>query len=602
MKEAYQEIIAKAATGIVEDSIKAAWNKVKHYFEDSRIKDEIAYGSAYEDYLWNTKSKNSRIKTLIYRRVPKDLYSFYECVGVSFNEETIDTSDINNLLMVDSRIVVTGTGGIGKTTMLKHLYLNTIETTNYIPVLLELRSLNSYDIKDISVENAVFNNLVQNGFTLSKEYYEYSMMKGGYIVFLDGFDEINRDRISIVSNSIRAMCGKYNENKYIITSRPQDSFIGWNDFTEVQAQCLTKVQALNLINKIEFDETIKSRFSQDLNNFLFDKYESFASNPLLLTIMLLTYNDHAVFPERLNDFYEQAFFTLYNMHDATKEAYVRDIRTGLGCEDFKAVFSYFCFKSYFAGQFEFSENELHQHIQTAKARFPSLKFSVDDYLEDLLQSVCMLVKEGLSYRFSHRSFQEYFAALYTCKLEDETQKKLLAIWMGESSACLFDSYLQMLYNMQENKVKILVLAPGLKRIQTLYENGGCTVEFLKCFFYGIHVSEPTEFAPNGDLSFEINNRYLCNIVASTCKLNDYSFADADELTSECRETIIKLLPLQKNYFINLDVAVEAVGETEFLKCTEWFENQIIFVISILKQIRNDKIGNKRKVASILEEL
>ena len=33
-----------------------------------------------------------------------------------------------------------------------------------------------------------------NGFTLADEYYKYSLEKGGYIILLDGFDEVNRDK------------------------------------------------------------------------------------------------------------------------------------------------------------------------------------------------------------------------------------------------------------------------------------------------------------------------------------------------------------------------------------------------------------------------
>lgn len=84
-----------------------------------------------------------------------------------------------------------------------------------------------------------------------------------------------------------------------------------------------------MIKKIDFDETVKEVFCKELDARLYDSYRSFASNPLLLNIMLLTFQKHAVIPERLNDFYEEAFVTLFNAHDATKDAYVRDIRCGL---------------------------------------------------------------------------------------------------------------------------------------------------------------------------------------------------------------------------------------------------------------------------------
>ena len=77
---------------------------------------------------------------------------------------------------------------------MKHLFLSTIKETEYIPVLLELRKFNGMENKDISIYRAVYQTLSDNGFTLADEYYKYSLEKGGYIILLDGFDEVNRDK------------------------------------------------------------------------------------------------------------------------------------------------------------------------------------------------------------------------------------------------------------------------------------------------------------------------------------------------------------------------------------------------------------------------
>lgn len=69
-----QEVITQVATNLIEDSIKGAWEKVKKIFKDMDAKDAIRYQTAYESYLRNTSHRNSKIKTIIYRRVPKDLY------------------------------------------------------------------------------------------------------------------------------------------------------------------------------------------------------------------------------------------------------------------------------------------------------------------------------------------------------------------------------------------------------------------------------------------------------------------------------------------------------------------------------------------------
>jgi len=605
-----QQFLTNVATNIVEDSAKNAWNKIKKFFLDLDAKDSIRYKTTYEKYLINTEQKVSKIKRIIYRRAPKDLYSFYECIGVLYNGNTINTENINNLLEIGNKIIVTGTGGVGKSILFKHLFLNTVAETEYIPVLIELRSFNIHDVKDISIYTAIYKCLVDNGFELSEEYFEYSLREGAYIIFFDGYDEVNRDKTEKITSEIKALSEKYGENKFFISSRPSEEFIGWNDFCEVETLKLNKQQALNLVKKLEFDEVVKDTFYKELDRTLYDKYESFASNPLLLNIMLLTFQKHASIPERLNDFYDEAFVTLFNVHDATKDSYVRDIRSGLGCEDFKLVFSYICFKSYFNGEFQFSESRIRFYIQQAKEKFDRFNFTVENFQEDLTQSVCMLVKEGGTYRFSHRSFQEYFAAWYTCKLVDDVQAKLLLNWIQESDSVFSDSYFTMLFDLQSEKVNKIILCPILKEVKKLYLQYGFSIDLLNILFEGMKFTKRL----NGEemrysTSLTIKNQYLCYGLMLNNRLNMFPYSDNnDKQEKQIFEKMEKYM-VNKNHKRNarslsatFDEVLEVLKPEELLKHLEWFQNQIEFAIQIVEKYDDRKISRKKKVSTILEEL
>ena len=603
-------MVTQMTVNILEDAIKSSWGKVKKYFKDLSAKEAIEYGSAYEIYLKNTKEKNGKIKTLIYRHTPKDLYSFYECIGLSYNGYTIDTKSIINLIEVSNKIIITGTGGIGKTMLIKHLFLNTINETSFIPVMIELRAFNIVDIKEISIYDSIYNTLFNNGFILEKEYFDYSLQLGAYIILFDGYDEVNREIRAKITNEIKSLSNKYNKNKYIVTSRPTDEFIGWSDFVEMSSKKLTKEQALSLIKKIDFEEITKDIFYKELQEKLYDKYNSFASNPLLLTIMLLTFDNRASIPDKLNDFYEQAFATLFNMHDATKDAYVRDISSGLGCEDFKLVFAYLCFKSYFSDVFEFSESKLNEYIVSAKVKLLRIEFKVEHLRDDLIHSVCMLVKEGLNYRFAHRSFQEYFAAWYTCKLTDDIQSKLLIGWLKESDSVMRDSYMVMLYNLQSEKFSKIILCPGLKMIKILYEQNGFTINFLEKLFKGVNVHIRTKMEEEKNrfsISLQVKDKYLCNILRLTCLLNNYEYIHekiesvvASNISMKSR-TIRKNSNISHKYIDFLEIS-EMKEEKNLLLGLKWFENQVLFGINILEQFSENSISKKRKVASILLDL
>ena len=606
-----QEFMTGVAIGVVEDSIKGAWDKVKKFFKDLDAKDSIRYKTAYEKYLLNTKQKNSKIKTIIYRRAPKDLYSFYVCIGLTYNGKIINTENIENMYELGNKIIVTGTGGVGKSILFKHLFLNTIETTSFIPVLIELRSFNICEVREISVYQSIYKSLCDNGFDLSEEYFEYSMKEGGYIIFFDGYDEVNRDKTEKITNEIKALSEKYSENKYFLSSRPSEEFIGWNDFCEVETLKLTKEQALSLVKKIEFDEVVKNTFYNELDNSLYEKYESFASNPLLLNIMLLTFQKHASIPERLNDFYEEAFVTLFNVHDATKDSYVRDIRSGLGCEDFKLIFSYICFKSYFNGEFEFSEARLRSHIQQAKTKFDRFNFTIEDFQEDLTQSVCMLIKEGLVYRFSHRSFQEYFAAWYTCKLVDDVQSKLLLSWIKESDSVFSDSYFTMLFDLQSEKVNKIVICPILKEVQKLYIQFGFSLEFLEILFEGIRLRkrQMQNNKKHYGSSLTIKNQYLCNGLMLNSRLNEFPYENYNE--EENRNVYYKLKKAYlsishekdtNSFFMSFAQVLDVISENELLYHLDWFKKQVEYAIQIIEKYDDTSIGRKKKVATILDEL
>lgn len=599
------QIITGVATELAKNAAISLWEKVKKFFKDLDADEQIRYGEAYEKYLANTRRKHSQMKTLIYRSAPKNLESFYECVDVKYGKKRIDTSKVGNLLEQSNKIVLTGTGGIGKSMLLKYLFLNTIDFTEYIPVLIELRSFNSISDKEINILDYIYLALKNNEFDLGKKYFEKSMQAGGYVIYLDGFDELSREKINIVGKEIQNMSDCFNKNHFVVSSRPMDRFIGWNDFCEMSVCPLTKRQAISLIQKIEYDDVVKKKFLQNLKDDLYTKYKSFASNPLLLTIMLLTFSNHAAIPERLNDFYEQAYSTLYNMHDATKDCYTRDIRTGLGYEEFKKIFSYICFISYFKAEYEFSESQLRAYIQKAKNRFDDIKFTVENYQEDLTLSVCMLVKDGINYRFSHRSFQEYFAALYTCKLMDNMQEEILTKWMEQSLSAYTDEYLTMLFNMQSDKVNRLVLCPGIKKIKELYDAVGFSLELIKSFYSEICFSKNRH--GKVEAGFAILNLYVNNIIQVTCKLNGYR--NTSSMSREMQQKLKNNSALMNDLEANkgmagypVDENCDILTENEVLELFECEKQKIQFCFEVLDRYLVDPVCHKKTLAEIMDEV
>ena len=264
---------------------------------------------------------------------------------------------------------------------------------------------------------------------------------------------------------IDIFCDKYPSNYLIVSSRPCDDFYGWQRFSIYNAMSLSKEQAIELVSKIDYDTEIKSKFIGRLESDLYDSHTSFASNPLLLSIMLMTFDNFADIPEKRHIFYSNAFDTLYSIHDATKGGYKRDLKSGLSSQEFKKVFSCFCFMTYLGDKTEFKFDELLDLFQ--EIIYKPANFNREAYIEDLVSSVCLFYIEGTNYIFTHRSFQEYFAALYLLQMNDEEQKNACKFILENCEDSLkTDSVFEMLFDMNPDRFEQNFVLPTLEYIIT----------------------------------------------------------------------------------------------------------------------------------------
>jgi hypothetical protein len=114
--------------------------------------------------------------------------------------------------------------------------------------------------------------------------------------------------------------------------------------------------------------------------------------------------------------------------------------------------------TYLKELYTFSADKVLEIIQVS---IKSSQIDVDKTLfrNDLTESTCMLVLDGLDYTFSHRSFQEYFAAYFMSRIKvDEFQRAIPKLVQRSA----FDNVLKMLAEMNKEKFEEAWALPTLR--------------------------------------------------------------------------------------------------------------------------------------------
>jgi predicted NACHT family NTPase len=265
----------------------------------------------------------------------------------------------NHLIQVicdSAAIMVIGSAGSGKTMLIRYLFLQLIENTQgVIPILIELRRINSSNYNG-SLIDFIYDAIVRPGAVITKQQFCDCLRQNMFILILDGLDEVEHSARQEVSDQIANLREANRHLGIVISSRPDIRLEAWTDFRLYRIQPMAKHQVINLISKLPWDLEVRTRFIGEVDKNLYAKHEHFLSNPLLATMMLMTFDQFARIPDKIHIFYDEAFQTLFNRHDATKPGwYARSRYTSLEIDEFKNTLSTLCIHSYYEGDLEFSE-------------------------------------------------------------------------------------------------------------------------------------------------------------------------------------------------------------------------------------------------------
>ena len=216
----------------------------------------------------------------------------------------------------------------------------------------------------------------------------------------------------------------------------------------------------------------------------------FSDNPLLLTIMLMTYEEFAEVPSKMHLFYQEAYTVMSKKHDASKGGYKRALETGVSVDDFADIFARFCAMTYKNQKYEFSWFEMDSYYRSLKDKYYSLREkSVSDFITDVCNNLCLMYIDGDKYSFVHRSFQEYFCARYFASQKDKNLDKIGIMMDQNKLSQQTDKVLRMLYEMIPEKVIEYLIVPYMKRLIEKCESEDGYHTFLKTIYNNVEMGD-----------------------------------------------------------------------------------------------------------------
>jgi predicted NACHT family NTPase len=318
-----------------------------------------------------------------------------------------------------SNLMILGKPGAGKTTFLKHIAIQCISGNfqpHLVPIFITFKNFaGSKDCSTlIEYINQKFNacNILDNSIT------EKLLSQGRALVLLDGLDEVMEVDEARVLKELNNIYTRFSANNLIVTCRIAAKQYTLKNFTEVEVADFNDEQIISFAHKwFSTRDTIPGEnFIDKLkNNF---SIKELATNPLLLTLLCLTFEESADFPANRLELYKEGINLLLKKWDAVRNIERDRIYKKLSVQYKQNLLSKIALSTFERGDYFFKQQELEQYIidyiinlHDASTEFEVLYLDANAVLRSIEAQHGLLVERARGiYSFSHLTFHEYFTA------------------------------------------------------------------------------------------------------------------------------------------------------------------------------------------------
>ncbi|MDD3247042.1 MAG: NACHT domain-containing protein [Methanosarcina sp.] len=407
----------------------------------------------FEKYRNVLKNRNEYIKISNFEGgVRKPIEKIYVCpnfIKRSKENENNNPFEFFDFLSKVHRVVLLGDPGNGKTTFTKKICYELsaryserlFAGREMVPFVVVIRDYHAEKTKNnISIIDFI-NEEFSNDFQIEppKGTFEYLLLNGYILLIFDGLDELidTRYREKMV-NEIESFCALYPSIPIIITSRRigyEQAALREDMFEIYEMTCFNQAQIKEYVEKwfnLDFELRPNER-SEKAKRFMIEseKVSDLRSNSLMLSLMCNIYKQENYIPENRPKIYQKCAEMLFKKWDKH-----RGINPEITIQDSKieSLISHLAHWIYTneSSKEGVSEEELIK--KSTEYLYPSTyedkdeaKAVATDFVKFSRGSAWILTAIGSTkdqelYKFTHRTFLEYFTADWFCRNYEETKE------------------------------------------------------------------------------------------------------------------------------------------------------------------------------------
>jgi transcriptional regulator with XRE-family HTH domain len=312
------------------------------------------------------------------------------------------------------KLMLLGKPGAGKSTFLKRLAMLCDAgefNAKKVPCFVVLR-----DFAEAAVSPGLLKYLSQQ--LENPVAFERLIKEGKLLVLLDGLDEVREEHGKRILNEIREFSERYPNNIFIVSCRIAAKEYIFEKFTDVELTDFSDKQIADFVGSWYRDLNPEKgkAFLGKLKEY--PRVRELATNPLLLTMLCLLFNDSADFPSNRSELYGQALDVLLRRWDGTRNIERGQVHKKLSLDRKKDLLSQLAWSTFDSQEYFFKHELAASEISSYIRGLPNAQVDSEALLLDgqaILQSIAaqhgLLVERARGiYSYSHLSFHEYFAA------------------------------------------------------------------------------------------------------------------------------------------------------------------------------------------------